>query len=121
MTETIAGDWLDKTVHIIGSSGQVYFGDTKLPGLIEDNGIVITSGVNDVNRLTITFLVGKVEIEDPLLDEPGHQATLFPRSSDLTEHLSMRLLAPGTLSRWIGLWLGRFSVDLASGPLSVPS
>ncbi|MDB2211759.1 MULTISPECIES: hypothetical protein [Mycobacteroides] len=43
----------------------VYIGGKKLPGVIEANGITVTpGGAYEFNRLTVTFLVAKVDIED---------------------------------------------------------
>lgn len=48
------------------TKSDVYFGDEKVPGCIEENGIVFTpGGYKSLNRLTVTFLVGEVLFEDP--------------------------------------------------------
>jgi hypothetical protein len=60
--------YLEVTTRIT-ADGQVYFGDEKLPGLIEQDGIVFRPGGPDgANRLTVTFLVGAVEAADPLAE-----------------------------------------------------
>lgn len=56
--------WLDVPTRIT-KSGDVYFGDTKVPGLIEEGGISVKPGGHrNLNRLTVTFLVGDVVAED---------------------------------------------------------
>ncbi|MUL44477.1 hypothetical protein FZI85_17290 [Mycobacterium sp. CBMA293] len=60
---TTATEWLDKIVLV--TKDAVYFGETKLPGVIAQNGISITpGGSKDISRMTIEFLVGKVYVED---------------------------------------------------------
>lgn len=44
----------------------VYIGSHKMPGCIIEDGITLKpSGGTDFNRLTITFVVGRVTVEDP--------------------------------------------------------
>lgn len=64
MTEPTGADWLDQKVRITRDA--VYFGDLKLPGLIAQDGVVVTpGGANDFNQVTVTFVVGEVHTEDP--------------------------------------------------------
>lgn len=64
--EPTAAEWLDRTVRITADG--VYFGDVKLPGIIAEDGVTLTAGNPDeVNRLTVTFLVGQVHADDPVL------------------------------------------------------
>lgn len=74
-------DYLEATTRITRDG--VYFGDEKLPGLIEEDGIVLhPGGDNGFNRLTVTFLVGRVEAVDPMAEEttvdfPAQEATRY--------------------------------------------
>jgi hypothetical protein len=44
-----------------------FIGDTELPNWIADGGIVFTPGdKREVNRLTVTFLVGEFTADDTL-------------------------------------------------------
>jgi hypothetical protein len=44
----------------------IYFGDERVPGCIAKDGIVLKpGGASDLNKLTITFLVGPVTADDP--------------------------------------------------------
>lgn len=53
-----------KPVRIIRDA--VYIGGVKLPGAIEEDGIVVRpGGGRNSNRLTVTFLVGAIEMIDP--------------------------------------------------------
>lgn len=46
--------------------GTLYFDGKLLPAFIDERGITVTPGGDGgVNRLTVTLLVGKVDIEDP--------------------------------------------------------
>ena len=46
--------------------GTMFIGGKELPGLIEKGGITVTpGGAEGVNRVTVVFLVGRVDIEDP--------------------------------------------------------
>lgn len=43
----------------------VYFGESKVSGLIAEDGITIKPvGAKDVSRMTITFLLGTTYVED---------------------------------------------------------
>lgn len=56
----------------ITDSSAVYFGDEQLPGCIAEDGITIKpGGANNINRITIEFLVGPVHVDDPLADDDG--------------------------------------------------
>lgn len=56
--------WLEKPVRITREG--IYFGDSLMPGCIAQNGITVTPGGGaDINRLTVTFLVGEVITDDP--------------------------------------------------------
>lgn len=47
----------------------IYFDDQKLAGIIEQDGVTVyPGGASNINRLTVTFLVGKVEATDPTED-----------------------------------------------------
>lgn len=47
----------------------VYFDGEKLPGFIVENGVTAyPGGATGVNRLEVTFLVGRVDMEDPCAD-----------------------------------------------------
>lgn len=62
--EPIGAAWLDQVVRIT-SDGNVYFGETKVPGIILDGGVTLRpGGKKDFNSLTIEFIVGRVEVED---------------------------------------------------------
>lgn len=57
-------DYLDVITRITPDG--VYFGDEKVPGLVDEEGITLRPGGADgFNRLTVTFIVGRVEAEDP--------------------------------------------------------
>jgi hypothetical protein len=44
----------------------VYIDNVKLPGFIEEDGVVVApGGFKRRNRLTVTFLVGHIEAIDP--------------------------------------------------------
>lgn len=44
----------------------VYIGGQKLPGAIEEDGVIVRPGGHkSLNRLTVTFIVGDVEVVDP--------------------------------------------------------
>lgn len=45
----------------------VYIDGVELPGLIEV-GSVIIQPLKTVNRVTVTFIVGKVDVEDPAVE-----------------------------------------------------
>jgi hypothetical protein len=48
----------------------VYIGGQIVPGLIEKEGITVTPGGADAcNRLTLTLIVGRVEVEDPTTEQ----------------------------------------------------
>ena len=45
---------------------EVVIGGERLPGVSEIGGVHVSpGGCRDVNKLTVTFLVGKVSVEDP--------------------------------------------------------
>ncbi|MGH3954506.1 MAG: hypothetical protein ACRDTI_10770 [Mycobacterium sp.] len=47
--------------------GTPYFDGKLLPAFIDEGSITVTPGGDGgVNRLTVTLLVGKVDIEDPI-------------------------------------------------------
>lgn len=51
------------------TSDAVYIGDEQIPGCIAEHGITIKpGGGSDMNRLTIEFLVGPVNTDDPTKD-----------------------------------------------------
>jgi len=53
-----------QSVQIVGERVQV--GNTLLPNYIERGSVTVTPGGRyDCNRLTVTFIVGKVDISDP--------------------------------------------------------
>lgn len=60
---TTASEWLDNLV-LIASDG-IYFDGVKMPGLIAEGGITIEPQGQDVNRMTVEFLVGRVFVQDP--------------------------------------------------------
>lgn len=46
----------------------VYFGQHEMPGVIAQDGITLKpGGKDDMNRLTIEFLVGEVIADDPMV------------------------------------------------------
>lgn len=50
----------------IDRDGVVYLDGEKLPGFASERGVTVTpGGYGCINELTVTFLVGKVDIEDP--------------------------------------------------------
>lgn len=61
----------------------IYFGDEKVPGCIEEDSITLKPGMADgFNRLTVTFLVGRVEAVDPVAEEttiewPAQEVTRY--------------------------------------------
>jgi hypothetical protein len=65
----------------------IYFGDEKLPGCIAKDSVTLKpGGGDDMNRLTVTFLVGPVEAVDPMREEttvewPAQEVTRY--ASDL--------------------------------------
>ncbi len=64
MPEPVGSEWLNQPVRITRDA--IHFGDHKLPGLILDGGITVTPGQDDdVNILTVKFIVGAVNVEDP--------------------------------------------------------
>lgn len=59
-----AVDYVEMPVRITRDA--VYFGDERLPGCITQGGIMLEpGGGTDLNRLTVTFLVGPVNVDDP--------------------------------------------------------
>lgn len=45
---------------------EILIGGQPLPGPIEAHSISVTpGGVTDLNRLSVTFIVGRVDIDDP--------------------------------------------------------
>lgn len=51
---------------VVISGAKVLIGGQELPGLILRGGVhVAPGGCDDVNKLTVTFLVGRVFVEDP--------------------------------------------------------
>lgn len=66
MTEREPTDYLDITTHIRADG--IYFGDDKIPGLIDADGVVLRpGGKDDINRLQVTFLVGPVVCHDAMV------------------------------------------------------
>lgn len=66
MTDKQASDYLDQPTRITRDG--IHFGDEKLAGLIAEDGILLKPGGHDgVNKLTVTFLVGPVVCDDPLV------------------------------------------------------
>lgn len=54
----------------IDRRGTPYFDGKLLPAFIDERGITVTPGGDGgVNRLTVTLLVGKVDIEDPTSED----------------------------------------------------
>lgn len=54
----------------ITRDGTVYLDGEKLPGFITERGTTVTpGGYGGINQLTVTFLVGKVDIEDPTSED----------------------------------------------------
>lgn len=52
----------------ITRDGTVYLDGEKLPGFITERGTTVTpGGYGGINQLTVTFLVAKVDIEDPII------------------------------------------------------
>jgi hypothetical protein len=52
--------------------GEVFIGGVEVPGAIAEDGIVVRpGGYRNLNHLTITFLVGDVEIVDPSAVQGG--------------------------------------------------
>lgn len=60
-------DYLDATTRL-AANGDIYIGDDKVPGIIEAGSIKVTPGgaTGEINRLTVTFYVGHVVVEDTL-------------------------------------------------------
>lgn len=59
-----AVDYTEMPVRITRDA--VYFGDERLPGCIAEDGIMLKpGGGTNINRLTVTFLVGPVNVDDP--------------------------------------------------------
>jgi hypothetical protein len=49
------------------TSTEVWIGDQKLPGPIMESGVTIEpGGTTHANRVTVTFIVGRVEVENNL-------------------------------------------------------
>lgn len=68
MTQPNPTNYLDLTTRITRDG--VYFGDEKLPGIIAQDGVTLRpGGADDINRLTVEFLVGPVECTDPLVEQ----------------------------------------------------
>lgn len=61
----MTAEWLDQTVRITRDG--VHFGDHKLPGIIAENGVTLQPNVDrtGINKLTVEFLVGEVQVDDP--------------------------------------------------------
>lgn len=54
----------------ITRDGVVYLDGEKLPAFIDDRSVTITpGGAGGINQLTVTFLVGKVDITDPISED----------------------------------------------------
>ena len=50
------------------TSDAVYLGEDKLPGLILLRGVTIEpGGATHANILTVRFIVGRVDVDDPML------------------------------------------------------
>lgn len=62
-------DYLDVVTRITRDG--IHFGTEKVPGLIAEDGIVLhPGGAHDVNKLTVTFLVGPVIADDCISERP---------------------------------------------------
>lgn len=78
---TNATDYLYQTTRITRDG--IYFGDEKVPGLIAEDGITFHPGGSDeINTLTVTFLVGAVEAVGPVTEEtnvewPAREVTRY--------------------------------------------
>lgn len=48
------------------TSDAVYIGGQKLPDYIEESGVTVIPSARGINRLTVTFIVGEVHIDDPI-------------------------------------------------------
>lgn len=56
--------WLNVPVRVTRDA--VYFGDTKMPGCLAEDGVTVKpGGGKNINRMTVEFLVGEVITEDP--------------------------------------------------------
>lgn len=63
--------WFDQPTRIT-RDGRVYIGDDMVPGIIAQRGVTIQpGGADDVNEITIRFIVGRVIVEDPLSEDRG--------------------------------------------------
>ena len=50
------------------SSGAIYFDGVKVPGLIAADGVrVVPGGPDGINMVSVTFLCGRVLMDDPSL------------------------------------------------------
>lgn len=57
----------------------VFIGDEQIPGAIAQDGIVLKpGGAHEINRLTITFLVGHVTADDPWVTATKEVAPVGP-------------------------------------------
>jgi len=64
VSEPGGAGWIDLPVRIRRDA--IYFGNHKLPGVVEEDGVaVLPGGGKGINRLTVTFLVGEVHVDDP--------------------------------------------------------
>jgi hypothetical protein len=64
----VNADNLIKPVRITDRA--VYIGGLELPGAIEEGGVIVKpGGVKNINRLTVTFLVGEVDIDGSSLTQ----------------------------------------------------
>jgi hypothetical protein len=53
------------------TANAVYFDNVKLPGVIQERGVVVhPGGVGGINTVTVTFLVGRVLMNDPDFNPP---------------------------------------------------
>lgn len=54
----------------ITREGVVYLDGEKLPAFVDERGVTVApGGSGGTNLLTVTFLVGKVDIEDPTSED----------------------------------------------------
>jgi hypothetical protein len=58
-----AGEYSQMPVRVTRNA--IYIGEERLPGCIAKEGVTIKpGGADDINRMTVEFLVGPVDVED---------------------------------------------------------